>query len=149
MIIKAFIKSLPTRGDNVFKVRVPFLEDNTDKEMIFDALLCSPPGEYNGYSVGDCVFISFENDKLDTPIILGKLFVDVDDNSSTYKVLNELKVLNKVDLPASFSIGGYSIGDFFQFAQVGPTAILENSGSSSGGGGGSSNLDYIVIGEWH
>ena len=74
MIIKSYIKALPNQGSNVYKVRVPFLEDNTNREMIFDALLCSPPGEYYGYKVGDCVYVEFEDDKLNIPVILGKLY---------------------------------------------------------------------------
>lgn len=117
MILKAFITKLPDSGDNRFKVRVPFLEDNTTNEMVFDALLCNQPGEYNGYKIGDCVFVSFENEKLNTAIILGKLYIEDDMNVSNYHVVNELNVTTKVTLPEDTKIGGYSADDIFQIYQ--------------------------------
>ena len=117
MILKAFITQLPDYGDNKFKVRVPFLEDNTTNEMVFDALLCNQPGEYNGYQIGDCVFVSFENEKLNTAIILGKLYIEDDMNVPNYHVVNELNVTTKVTLPEDTKIGGYSADDIFQIYQ--------------------------------
>jgi len=49
MLTKAYIIQLPKQGNNIYKVRVPFLEDNTGTPMFFDALLCNQPGQYNGY----------------------------------------------------------------------------------------------------
>ena len=60
---RAYIVQIPENNDNHFKVRVPFMEDNTGEEAIYDALLCVSPTSYNGYSVGDVVFVTFENNK--------------------------------------------------------------------------------------
>ena len=81
MIFKAFIKELP-KNDNKYVVRVPALEDNTTREMVLSALLCNQPGEYAGYKVGDVVFVEFENNKLDVPIILGKLYTGIEKESA-------------------------------------------------------------------
>ncbi len=120
MIIKGYIKQVPNDGDNIYKVRIPFLEDNTNNEMVFNALLCNQPGIYRGYKEGDCVFISFENDKLDVPIILGKLFVDIndsDDGTAIYHVVNELNVTSKINLPSDTRIGNYYAEDFSKLYQ--------------------------------
>lgn len=74
MIIKAIIKKLPEYNDNHYTIRIPFFEDNTKKESEFTALLSYTPGIYGNYNIGDIVLISFENEKFNTPIILGKLY---------------------------------------------------------------------------
>lgn len=141
MILKAYIIELPKKDDNIFKVRIPFMEDNTTNEMVFKALLCNQPGDYKGYRVGDCVFVSFENDKLNTAIILGKLFIEEEEEVPTYRVINELKVTSKISLPNNTTIGGYSANDFFSMQQnldkINSGAILSEP-----------NLLYDVISEW-
>ena len=141
MILKAYITELPKRDDNIFKVRIPFMEDNTTNEMVFEALLCNQPGEYKGYNVGDCVFVSFENDKLNTAIILGKLFVSEDMELPTYHVLNELRVTSKVSLPENTLIGGYSANDMFKLYQS-----IDNITSSPLSA--DSNILYEILEEW-
>jgi len=118
MILKGYIKSLPKNGTNIFRVRIPFLEDNTSREMVFDALLCNQPGEYQGYEVGDCVFVIFENDKLNTPVIMGKLYIEDSKYSKSHHIVNNLDVNGTVNLPDNTTIGGYSINDIFQLQQA-------------------------------
>ena len=84
---KAYITAKPEEGDNIFKVNIPLMADNVSEEALFDALLCSN-GNYNDYNVGDCVFVSFEDDKYNTAIILGKLFTDVPKNNTAYGLFN-------------------------------------------------------------
>ena len=141
MILKAYITEIPDSGENHFKVRIPFLEDNTTTEMVFDALLCNQPGEYYGYNVGDCVFVSFENEKLNTAIILGKLYVD-EVETPNYHLINELNVTSKVTLPENTKIGNYSAKDIFKLYQS-IDNIYSGSVSST-----DSNLLYEVISEW-
>ena len=142
MILKAFITELPKGEDNLFKVRIPFLEDNTTNEMVFNALLCNQPGEYNGYQVGDCVFVSFENDKLNTAIIFGKLYVDDDADVPNYHIINELNVTSKVTLPEDTKIGNYSAKDIFEIYQN--LYNLNNAPVATSG----SSLLYEIVGEW-
>lgn len=141
MILKAYITEIPQKGDNRFKVRIPFMEDNTTNEMIFDALLCNQPGEYYGYNVGDCVFVSFENEKLNTAIIFGKLYID-EEETPNYHILNELNVTSKVTLPEDTKIGSYSANDIFKLYQS-----VDNlySGAVSTV---DSNLLYEIVREW-
>lgn len=139
MILKGYIKNLPQKGSNIFRVRIPFMEDNTSREMIFDSLLCNQPGEYGGYEVGDCVFVIFENDKFNTPIILGKLFIDENDLVRSHHIVNNLDVTGHVNLPVTTTVGGYSINDIFK---------LQQQVTSTRGGGGIP-YDYELIGTWN
>ena len=114
---KAYITAKPEEGDNIFKVNIPLMADNVSEEALFDALLCSN-GNYNDYNVGDCVFVSFEDDKYNTAIILGKLFTDVPKNNTAYGLFNELNVTGSVTLPEDTKIGQYSPQDIFNLYQA-------------------------------
>lgn len=116
MIFRAFIKELP-KNDNRFLVRIPPLEDNTTKEFVVPALLCNQPGEYSNYMVGDVVFVEFENNKLDVPIIMGKLYTGIDKDSRGYFKIDKLEVTGGIELPDDAQIGGYSSKDFFGLYQ--------------------------------
>lgn len=98
MIIKGIVEQIPSNGENQYQVRVPFLEDNTNNEALFNAILCNQPGQYYGYEVGDVVFIEFENNRMDTAIILGKLFTGETPEAGYYRISN-LEVVGTVKLP--------------------------------------------------
>ena len=117
MIFKAIIKELPEPGNNKFVVRIPPLEDNTTNEFTLPALLCNQPGEYAGYEVGDVVFIEFENNKLDVPIILGKLYINVENKGKGFHRISRLDVTDAISIPDNTSLGGYTVKDFFSLFQ--------------------------------
>lgn len=124
MVIKGYIVSIPEPGDNHFQVRIPFIEDNTGVEIIMTALLCSQPGVYGGYDIGDCVFVSFEGDKhmdddviTDTPVIIGKLYQDVPIGVHNNCIIESLTVSSKADLPNNTTFGGQSAADIFDLIQ--------------------------------
>lgn len=133
MVTKAYIVELPKYGDNHFKVRVPIVEDNTGTPAIFPALLCVQPGDFGGYEVDDCVFITFEGDKHmdtdaigETAVIIGKLYQDNFEPSRNTKKIDSIYVDNQARLPVDTKIGNYSINDIFSATQQAGT-----------------NLDYI------
>lgn len=128
-ISKGYIEELPKSGSNIYVVRMPLYEDNTGTKMLFNATACFPPGYNGGYSVGDVVFLTFENEKPEMAIILGKLFTveteqkqtttlenfsknalikkrvgDYAEITSTAKV-NSLEISDSVDLPKNTSLG--------------------------------------------
>ena len=75
MIVKGLIKTI-NFSDNSCTVRLPIFETAASQgEVILKAVMLTQPGLYNGYSEGDIVFVDFENDKLNQPIILGKLYL--------------------------------------------------------------------------
>lgn len=120
MLMKALIKQLPDIGSNIFKVRVPYLEDNTKTEIVLNATYCITPGIYDGLSVDDCVFIDFEEDQLEKPVILGKLYINSMEQANTKIVTNNLNVTESVTLPDSTKIGDFGIKEFTSFAQLTP-----------------------------
>ena len=116
---KAYIKELPEEGSNIFKVEVPLMEDNTGTEAIFDALLCTTPGNYKGLKVGDAVFVEFEDDQYNTAIILGELFTEIPTKSTAYSVLNELRVTDAASLPPNTRFGDYTAQDIMNLYNKG------------------------------
>ena len=50
-----------------------------------DAQINIVPGIYNSYKTGDIVFIGFEENKMELPVILGKLFVSASDEAGSYR----------------------------------------------------------------
>lgn len=139
MTLKAFIVGLPENGSNEFQVRIPYFEGNSNRQVIYSALLCNQPGEYGGYKIGDCVFICFEDTKLDVPIILGKLYTEEDKEVPSSHTVSNLNVTGTINLPANTTIGGYSTVDIFKNYQK-----ESNNGSLD-----ISNLDYDVIGDFN
>ena len=104
MFTKALIVSVPEEGSNVYKVRIPLFEDTTGNEIIYDALCCHAPGIYGGLNPGDCVYIAFEDAKLNIPVIIGRLYVKEQDDYAK-GLFNNLEVLSKAKLPIDTTFG--------------------------------------------
>ena len=104
MFTKALVVSKPEPGSNIYKVRIPLFEDTSGTEIIYDALCCHAPGVYGGFNAGDCVYVSFEDAKLNIPVIIGRLYINErDDYSKGY--FNNLEVSNFAHLPMSTVFG--------------------------------------------
>lgn len=74
MIVKGILKTI-NYSDNSCTVRLPIFETvATSGEVILKAIFLNQPGNYDGYAENDVVFVDFENDQLDCPIIIGKLY---------------------------------------------------------------------------
>ena len=75
MIIKGILKTIDY-NNNSCTVRLPLFEaSNSSGEVVLPAIFMNQPGMFNGYNEGDVVFVDFENNKLDSPIIIGKLYL--------------------------------------------------------------------------
>lgn len=113
MFTKALVVETPENEDNHYKVRIPIFEDTTGDEVIFDALACHAPGVFNGYNVGDCVYVAFEDAKLNIPVIIGRLYVEEQDDYSK-GLFNNLSVTGRVQLPMDTTFGdGMSISNLY------------------------------------
>ena len=132
---KAYVTKVPEDDSNIFTVRVPLMEDNTETEAEFEAILSHSPGIYKGIEVGDCVIITYEDDKYDTAIILGKLFTEVSENDQAFGLFNQLEVTGSVILPQDTKIGNYTPQDIFN--------LYQGVDMKEGGGGGSINPDDL------
>lgn len=74
MITKGIITSI-NRNKNKCAVRMPLFESaSSTGPVIINALISNPPGVYNGYFKDDIVFVSFEENSLEKPIVIGKLY---------------------------------------------------------------------------
>lgn len=105
MLTKAIIQSIDYTK-NMCRVRIPLFENasrNTNA-IEADAQLNIVPGIYNSYKTGDIVFIGFEENKMELPVILGKLFVSTAAEASNLKGTlsgNALSITDTAQLPYS------------------------------------------------
>ena len=115
MLTKAIIQSIDYTK-NMCRVRIPLFENaSRNVNMIeADAQLNIVPGIYNSYKTGDIVFIGFEENKMELPVILGKLFVSASAEASSYRGNvsgNSLAITDTARLPHS------TLFDFSKIAQ--------------------------------
>lgn len=115
MLTKAIIQSLDYTK-NICRVRIPLFENAARNVNMIeaDAQINIIPGIYNSYKTGDVVFIGFEEDKMELPVILGKLFVTATDETSSYRGNlggNALVITETAQLPYS------TLFDFSKVAQ--------------------------------
>lgn len=123
MLMKAIIES--NNIDNQYKIRIPkyhklrgVAEASSYDQLPF-ASVCYLPGIFPNYSIGDIVYIDFENDDLSYPVILGKL---LSDNNKSEKSVSDiesrsLKVQVDTTLSEDTKIGQISYNDFKQAVQ--------------------------------
>jgi len=104
LITKAIIQSINPAG-NRCKVRMPLFETAANHNpIVAEALVNIPPGMFNSFAVGDVVFVAFEENALEKPIILGKLFrgAEIEGNiRGGGGVLDTLKVRSAAAIPSS------------------------------------------------
>lgn len=77
MVTKGIITSIDYTG-NTCTVRMPFFETAGNDPIVGTAIISNTPGSYNGYKVNDVVLVGFENGQMETPVILGKLYLGVE-----------------------------------------------------------------------
>lgn len=104
MVTKAYVRSINKSGNRCI-VRMPLFETASSSAPVeAEALVNITPGMYNNLFVGDVVFVAFEENALEKPIILGKLFKGSANESSTQGgegILNTLKVHSAATIPSS------------------------------------------------
>lgn len=144
ILTKAYITELPAEDSNIFKVRVPMMEDNTEGEAIFDATCVQIAGIYNTYNIGDCVYVSFEGDEITNAVILGKLMSadETPNGNGQYNTTEDLVVADRAELPENTTIGGVSVTEILQ--KVNAFGNLSTSIENRSGQG----LGYKEVGSW-
>ena len=84
MLTKAYVEEIVS--DYQVRVRIPIFDKlasspgGTPKEQLSISPICAVPGGKYNYSVGDIVFVTFEDNDLGRPVILGQLYADIDNN---------------------------------------------------------------------
>lgn len=113
MITKAIIKRLYTTEDNHFIIYIPLLRKaNMDEaDATLSATAICIPGINNVYKVNDVVYISFEDNLINKPVILGKLFtLNEDKESITTTITARTQEILELDkLPLNTFIGDINI----------------------------------------
>lgn len=100
MLLKAQITAI-NYNTNTYTVHIPYYDLPTSaKESSTIAQVCVPPGLYNGYQVGDMVWIGQEKDQIGDPVILGRLGVLEQASSSGGTVQGKtLAIMDSAKLP--------------------------------------------------
>ena len=102
MVTKGIIKSIDLLG-NTCTVHIPFFETAGNDPIIETATVSNTPGSYNGYKVGDVVYVAFEDGSMSNPVIIGKLFLGTEKEKADPRgVINveESSAAKKATLPA-------------------------------------------------
>ena len=92
---------LSKNGANSYNVNIPDLVDGNET-FNFVATVCSSINNKLDLKINDVVYINFENNRRENPIIIGVL---VNDESNADVNLNSLKVKRNFQLPQQTSIG--------------------------------------------
>lgn len=104
MITKAIIRSINGAGNRCI-VRIPLFETSDSASPVeAEALVNIPPGIFHNLFIGDVVFVGFEENALEKPIILGKLYKGYSYEDSTkggMGILNKLMVRAESSQPAA------------------------------------------------
>lgn len=104
MITKAIIESISSTGNRCI-VRMPLFETASSSSHVkAEALVNITPGMFNNLVVGDIVFVSFEENALEKPVILGKLYKGISDENNVrggMGILDSLKVNSAATIPSS------------------------------------------------
>lgn len=104
MITKGIIRSINKAGNRCI-VRMPLFENASSSSPVeAEALVNITPGLFNNLFVGDIVFLGFEENALEKPIILGKLYKGISNENTTpggAGVLDTLRVNTSAAVPAT------------------------------------------------
>lgn len=104
MVTKAIVQSISTDGTRCV-VRMPLFETAANPNPVeATALVSITPGLFNNLETGDIVFIVFEENAIERPIIIGKLFKGASTEDAIRggaAVLDTLKVHTTALIPAS------------------------------------------------
>lgn len=88
MITEAEIQSIDFNSNSCV-VRIPFFETlNTAQNVILPSRFAVQPGIYNGYKIGDVVWVAFEDGQAKNPIIIGKVFKNTVDEANNGGAIN-------------------------------------------------------------
>ena len=106
MVTKGIIKSIDLLG-NTCTVHIPFFETAGNDPIVETATVSNTPGSYNGYRVGDVVYVAFEDGSMSTPVVIGKLYLGTEKEKADPRgVINveESTATKKASLPADSTL---------------------------------------------
>lgn len=104
MVTKAVIRFINGAGNRCIVEMPLFRTSSASAPVTAEALVSITPGMFGNLEVGDVVFIAFEENALEKPIIIGKLFTNAGNEGSIRSgagVLDTLKVNSDATIPSS------------------------------------------------
>lgn len=109
MVTKAIVDEILT--PYLIKVRIPLIDgaensrDGTLKENLCESTICSLPNSSNLVSIGDIVYVAFEDGDYAKPVIIGHLIKE--SKNIVYPDIESrvFKVYSMADLPKETTIG--------------------------------------------
>lgn len=103
MVTKAIVMSIAKNGTRCV-VRMPLFENASNTSPVTaEALVSITPGLFNNLFVNDVVFVAFEENALEKPIIIGKLYRGTSYENGTKGgagILDTLTVRTSASIPA-------------------------------------------------
>lgn len=113
MLTQGEIRSIEYES-NTCTVRIPIFETvQMDSQVVIPARFAVPPGVFNGYSVGDVVWLGFELEAPEYPVVLGRIYqgVRMDRGKSNGVVqADSLRVTANATLPKNTAFAGLPPG---------------------------------------
>ena len=107
MVTQAEIQSIDFNSNSCI-VRIPFFETaGTLEPFIAEAKICIQPGIYNGYKPGDTVWVSFINNRHELPIIICKIYQNLEtekNNTGSVIVSPSIEVSDQASIPNNTKI---------------------------------------------
>ena len=104
MVTKGLITSI-NRAGNRCVVRLPLFETASSSVPVeIEALINITPGMFNNLFVNDVVFVAFEENALEKPIVIGKLYTGAPKENNTpggAGILDSLTVRTSGSIPAA------------------------------------------------
>lgn len=113
MLTQGEIRSIEYES-NTCTVRIPIFETvQMDSQVVIPARFAVQPGVFNGYSVGDVVWLGFELEAPEYPVVLGRIYqgVRMDKGKSNGVVqADSLRVTTNATLPKNTTFAGLPLG---------------------------------------
>lgn len=104
VVTKGEIRSINRTGNRCI-VNLPLFQTASSTEPVdIEALISITPGMFNNLFVGDVVFVAFEENALEKPIVIGKLYKGASIENNTLGgagVLDTMTVRTSAIIPAS------------------------------------------------
>lgn len=142
MITKAIITQI---SDNTCTVRIPLFDTvKSISDGVPNTTFIVPPGFSNSYKVDDCVYIDFEDNEVNRPVVLGKLYLPSEKQCVGGIFCEDLRVSNSASLPINTKIiqspgnrVGADVGGQFSINSLGD--MLKSVASAAKAASGATN----------
>lgn len=138
MLLKGIVQQNPnnqfgvytTSDTKIYVIFPDFMSPGSSDAQVVECRICYSSGSINLYSAGDIVWVAFEKNQLNIPIIIGKLYYineygNSEELNNTFFQAQAIDIKNKAVLPKDTKIGDLSYEDLTKLIK--DIQALENS----------------------